>query len=153
MFKVISLFHSLINSLHFQTPSNKFLTESPKFVRNTTGGSGKTIVFEGGVLKLSLYYYFLAFVLKCSNIMRVFHGEFPSSEAKKLGTFLDISNTKLQEFKKNNLGDVEGMMLDVLNYWLETDPRKSWAKLAEAVEDCGYGVLAKKIQLNNTENV
>ena len=38
-------------------------------------------------------------------------------------------------------------MIDVLcYYWLETDPRKSWTKLAKAVEDCGYGVLADKIR-------
>ena len=44
------------------------------------------------------------------------------------------------------MGDVKGMLIDVLNYWLETDPRKSWSKLAEAVEDCNHGVLAEKIR-------
>ena len=29
----------------------------------------------------------------------------------------------------NNTGNVEGLMIDVLNYWLETDPEKSWSKL------------------------
>ena len=50
------------------------------------------------------------------------------------------------------MGDVKGMLIDVLNYWLETDPRKSWSKLAEAVEDCGNTVLAEKIrQVNFTK--
>ena len=44
------------------------------------------------------------------------------------------------------MGDVKGMLIDVLNYWLETDPRKSWSNLAEAVEDCGHGVLAEKLR-------
>ena len=44
------------------------------------------------------------------------------------------------------MGNIEGMMIDVLNYWLETDPKKSRTKLAEAVEDCGYGVVADKIR-------
>jgi len=44
------------------------------------------------------------------------------------------------------MGNVERLMRDILNYWLETDLEMSWSKLAEAVEDCGYGVLAKKIR-------
>ena len=44
------------------------------------------------------------------------------------------------------MGEVIGMLIDVLNYWLETDPRKSWSKLAEAVKDCDHRVLAEKIR-------
>ena len=44
------------------------------------------------------------------------------------------------------MGDVKGMLIDVLNYWLETDPRKSWSKLAEALEDCNHRVVAEKIR-------
>ena len=80
--------------------------------------------------------------------MRLFRGNFPCTEARKLGTFLDLPYTKLQDFSHNNTGNVEGLMIDVLNYWLETDQEKSWTKLAEAVEDCGYGVLAEKIRQN-----
>ena len=78
--------------------------------------------------------------------MHLFGDEFPSSKAMQLGTYLNISYVRLQDFSHNNMGNVEGMMIDVLNYWLETDPRKSWTKLADAVEDCGYGVLAGKIR-------
>ena len=83
--------------------------------------------------------------------MRLFRGQFPSSEAKKLGIYLDLPHTKLQEFSHNNTGNVEGFMMDVLNYWLETDPEKSWSKLAEAVEDCGCGVLAEKIRQESSQ--
>ena len=84
--------------------------------------------------------------LKCGKIMRLFRDNFPYSEARRLGVFLDLSYSKLQDLSHNNTGNVEGLMMDVLNYWLETDPEKSWSKLADAVEDCGYGVLAEKIR-------
>ena len=84
--------------------------------------------------------------------MHLFGDEFPSSKAKELGTYLNISHVRLQDFSHNNMGNVEGMMIDVLNYWLETDPRKSWTKLAEAVTDCGYGVLADKIRSIKSNN-
>ena len=78
--------------------------------------------------------------------MRLFQGEFPANEAKELGTYLEVPHANIQEFRQNNMSDAKGMLIDVLDYWLETDPKKSWSKLAEAVEDCGYGVLAKKIR-------
>ena len=84
--------------------------------------------------------------LQCDNILRIFGDEFPPSKAKELGTYLNIPSGKLDEFRHNNMGDVKGMLIDVLNYWLETDPRKSWSKLAEAVEDCDHGVLAEKLR-------
>ena len=84
--------------------------------------------------------------LTCSKIMRLFRGEFPASKAKELGTYLDIPCANMQEFRQNNVGDAKGMLIDILDYWLETDPEKSWSKLAEAVEDCGYEVLAEKIR-------
>ena len=78
--------------------------------------------------------------------MRLFHAEFPASEAKELGTYLDIPHANIQEFRQNNVGNVKGMLIDVLDYCLETDAEKSWSKLAEAVKDSGYGVLAGKIR-------
>ena len=83
--------------------------------------------------------------------MRLFRGEFPASEAKELGTYLDVPRTILQEFRQNNMGDAKGVLIDVLNYWLETDPEKSWSKLAGTVEDCGYGVLAEKIRQRSSQ--
>ena len=70
--------------------------------------------------------------LKCGNIMRLFQDEFPASDAKSLGTYLDIiPYAKIKVFRQDNTGDTEGMLIDVLDYWLETDPEKSWTKLAE----------------------
>ena len=84
--------------------------------------------------------------------MRFFRGQFPSSEAKKLGTYLDLPHTRLQDLR-HNTGNVKEFMIDVLNYWLETDPEKSWSKLAKAVEDCGYRVLAEKIRQKSSQLV
>ena len=89
--------------------------------------------------------------LKMSKIMQLFRGNFPCSEARKLGTFLDLSYTKLQDLSHNHTGNVDGLMMDVLSYWLETDPEKSWSKLAEAVENCGYGVVAGNIRQKSSQ--
>jgi len=40
----------------------------------------------------------------------------------------------------------KGMLIDVLNYWLESDIEKSWSTLAEVVELCSCGVLVEKIR-------
>ena len=89
---------------------------------------------------------FLALGLQCDHILRIFGDEFLPSRAKELGTYLNVPCGRLDEFRHNNMGDVKGMLIDVLNYWLETDPRKSWSKLAEAVKDCDHRVLAEKIR-------
>ena len=83
--------------------------------------------------------------------MQLFRGEFPASKAKELGTYLEVPDANIQEFRENNMVNVNGMLIDVLNYWLKTDPEKSWSKLAEAVEDCGYGVLAEKMRQKSSQ--
>ena len=89
--------------------------------------------------------------ITCSKIMRLFGEEFPASKAKELGTYLDIPHAKIQEFRENNMGNAKGMLIDVLNYWLEMDPEKSWRKLAEAVEYSGCKVLMEKIGWNSSQ--
>ena len=79
--------------------------------------------------------------------MQLFHHNFPASEAKILGTYLEIPYTRLQELQQNNSCDAEGFLLDTINYWLENDKEKSWTKLAEVLEDCGYKLLAEKARL------
>ena len=91
--------------------------------------------------------------LTCRAIMQLFRGEFPASEAKELGTYLEVPDAIIKEFRENNIGNVNGMLIDVLNYWLKVDPEKSWSKLAEAVEDCGYGVLGEKIRQKSSQSV
>ena len=85
--------------------------------------------------------------------MRLFQGEFPASKAKELGTYLEVPCASIQEFGQNNMSNAKGMLIDVLNYWLERDLEKSWSKLAEAVEDCGYVVLAEKMRQKSSQCV
>jgi len=80
----------------------------------------------------------------------LFHDKFPTSEAKELGTYLGVPHARIKEFRHDNIGNAKGMLIEVLNYWLETDPEKSWNKLAEAVELCDYGVLAEEIRQKGT---
>ena len=35
--------------------------------------------------------------------MRMFGGEFPASEAKELGSYLDVPHAKIQEFRENSM--------------------------------------------------
>ena len=84
--------------------------------------------------------------LTCCNIMKLFHDEFPSSEADILGTYLNIPQSFLKDARQESGGNSERMMIAVLNHWLDTDEKKSWTLLAEAVEFCKYFSLAEKVR-------
>ena len=91
--------------------------------------------------------------LNCGVILRVLHEDFPSSKASELGTYLDLSPPRLQEFNHNNPRDCKKLLQDVISYWLETDSEKSWTKLAKAVELCGHKALAEKMKQESTKGV
>jgi len=57
--------------------------------------------------------------------MELFHGKFPSSDADKLGLFLGVPPPLLQDYSRNHRGHGYGIMMDVLNYWLNSDKDKS----------------------------
>ena len=101
------------------------------------------------MLTLSSFYF--EGDLKCPAILRLFQGEFPANKAKELGTYLEVPDASIQEFRQNNMNYAKGMLIDVLNYWLKTDPEKSRSKLAEAVKYCGSGVLAENIRQKSSQ--
>ena len=72
--------------------------------------------------------------------------EFPCSKAKSVGTHLGIKRKTLNEIQHNNPRDCKQEFEDVIDYWVENDPEKSWTKLADAVKMCGYALLADKIR-------
>ena len=76
--------------------------------------------------------------------MRLFQGEVPYSKAIDLGVFLEIELAIAEDltYKK----EPTEMMAAVLSHWLEYGRERSWSKLAEAVEYCGYKVIAEKIR-------
>ena len=82
--------------------------------------------------------------LKLSTIMKMLH-EFPLSEVMNLGVHLDIPYDTLKVFRIDNMTRKE-MLIEIINYWLETDSRKSWIKLAEALDYCDCSILAMKIR-------
>ena len=91
---------------------------------------------------------FLDHSLKCKNIIKIFNdSNFPSSQAEKLGIFLGIPSAKVEDIKRNNQGNVDGMMIAVLIRWLQTGKNASWKELAGAVERCEHPNVAEKIRL------
>ena len=66
------------------------------------------------VLKISVTFLFcLEGDLNCRTIMRLFHGEFPGSKAKELGTCFGVPRANIQEFRQNNVvDDAKGMLID-----------------------------------------
>ena len=78
---------------------------------------------------------------------------FPSSDAKKLGEQLDqVSSAQIQTFISNhNNSNWDSILSDILNHWLNNDPRQSWKKLGEALLDCGHKVAASNLGVSVNE--
>ena len=80
--------------------------------------------------------------------MKIFNdSDFPSSQAETLGIFLGIKSAKVEDIKRDNQGNVDGMMTAILICWLQTGKNASWKELADAVECCKYPNVATKIRL------
>ena len=74
--------------------------------------------------------------------------KFPPRKACILGAYLGVAQSKLQEIQDENCYSHEKDFRDVIDYWLNSDPNKSWAKLAEAVESSGHGDIAENIRIH-----
>ena len=83
--------------------------------------------------------------LNVGVIVQILHEDFPSNKASELGSYLGLSPARLEEFNHDNPRDSRKALQDIINYWLESDSEKSWTKLAEAIDLCGYKILAEKI--------
>ena len=59
--------------------------------------------------------------LKIFSILELFKGQFSASKAKKLVTYLDFPEARLQEFKKIHIGNAHIMLMKVLIHWLDSD--------------------------------
>ena len=70
---------------------------------------------------------------------------FPPSKVWKLGEFLNVPMSAINVIEANNAGNVNGMLMGVIDYWLNNDYGFSWDKLANALEKCGHAVSAKKL--------
>ena len=78
---------------------------------------------------------------------------FPAGKARQLGVFLDVPQERLLTFAVNNPNDADGVLMDVITYWIDNDNdgEASWDRLATALEECGHPVMAKKIQSKSKE--
>ena len=78
---------------------------------------------------------------------------FPPGKARQLGVFLDVPQERLHTFAVNNPNNADGVLMDVITYWIDNDRDReaSWDRLATALEECGHAVMAKKIQSKSKE--
>ena len=70
---------------------------------------------------------------------------FPAGKARQLGVFLDVPQERLDTFAVNNPNNADGVLMDVITYWIDNDGEASWDRLATALEKCGHAVIAKKV--------
>ena len=82
--------------------------------------------------------------LTCAAVLQLLYGEVPYSIAHELGVFLEIKPAVVKDLTFNPKNP-QDMMIAVINHWLEFGKDRSWSKLAEAVESCGYKVFANTI--------
>ena len=69
---------------------------------------------------------------------------FPASSAEALAGYLGIPRSDMLMIK-NHTQDVEGLLGSVIDEWTSRE-EPSYTKLSEAVKECGYPEIAKKIK-------
>ncbi len=79
--------------------------------------------------------------------------EVASSEAEKLGEQLEVPPSQIRSFiSSRNSRDWDGILTDVLQYWLNNDLNQSWVKLGEALHCCGHKVAAMNLGVSEQVN-
>lgn len=64
----------------------------------------------------------------------------------ELGIALGIKPFKLEEIRRNRMGEVQLCKLNLLDYWLRSDLDASWEQLAGALEDIDHTDAAQRIR-------
>ncbi len=84
--------------------------------------------------------------LNLSNILSFLKaGGFSAASARSLGIYLLVPIATIKTLKKNNVDDAEGMLIDIIDSWLnQTEP--SWEKLARALDKCDYKRIARECE-------
>ena len=89
----------------------------------------------------------LSSTIKFNSVMQFLIEEyFPGGEARKLGLLLDVPEGRIQTFITNHPHNADGVLIDVITYWIDNDREASWDRLATVLEKCGHAVMAKKIR-------
>ena len=71
--------------------------------------------------------------------------DFSAGKAEELGVYLGIQPGRIYTLKKDSGGDSDILLSKVITEWLNNDSGKSWQKLATALKQCGYSLMAEKI--------
>ncbi len=81
-----------------------------------------------------------------SNILSFLKEEgFSSADSETLGGYLEIPRPTINTLKKDNQGNSDGLLYDVIGKWMQgTEP--SWEELAKALDKSEYKKMARKIQ-------
>ncbi len=70
---------------------------------------------------------------------------FSAADTEYLGVHLNIPRSTMKTLKKDNVGDTKAFFYAVIGNWLNnTEPTS--AKLAEALDKCGYSRISEKIR-------
>ena len=73
-------------------------------------------------------------------------GNFADGHCEKLAAFLGIGIDMLVTFKADSASCSSSILIAAISYWLNNDDKKSWKKLAEALERSSYKLLAEEIR-------
>ena len=85
--------------------------------------------------------------LDTNKVIRFLNEEdFPADKARELGVNLDVPPGRLSTFEANRPNNANGVLMDVITYWIDNNRQASWDRLATALEECDHAVIAKKIQ-------
>ena len=69
-----------------------------------------------------------------------------------LGVQLDIPLATLSTIESDYPRDAERSMTEILNWWLQNAPERSWEKLTEAVEAMGgYRALVERLRKKTSQ--
>ena len=70
---------------------------------------------------------------------------FSAAHAGILGTHLNLPRATINTLKKNNAGDADGLLINIIDSWLnQTEPSRG--KLARALDLSGYKRIAEKCE-------
>jgi len=98
-----------ISNIQSQPESPEYVAASssrqPKYIEDSGKPSQWCQWFVGVTTIIGICCYTVK-DLTCGKIMRLFRDDLPCSEARKLGVFLDLPYSKLQDFRQNNMGKV-----------------------------------------------
>ena len=92
-----------------------------------------------------------ASTLTLNEIQKIMN-EMSAAKWYQLGVQLGIPPATLSTIESDHPRDAQRCMTEVINWWLQNAPERSWTKLAEAVKAMGaYIVLAERLRQKTSQ--